>query len=566
MKSIPQIAAFQAPWNDVVFDASATYPAGSREWFAQIRLGFQTKYSLLADQARRAVAGSAKIASQSQSQEARATEPEPQSQPRRQAEPQQKTEPLECVNGVLDNGWLYFLRAGRLVRHHFDKIESGSDILQLALAFGLRTVWVFPGSAESARATKEFVEGGSGSEKWKINNPQYSKNQSHLCTFLRGWKQKEHREATEDGREVGVGFAEHGDWVFKKCRNPVQMLGSTAYLEDAIGTNIAYSSHSVGRKLMEIANSKRGRKEWIRPIDIRRYPAVIGTADVLQWKRGLTEEEAEEEWIDGYDKNSDFGAGCTHAKLGSGEPIHIGEMDLTEETKILPGRYYIRLGGSSVWNGHELPHPTDGRSEGWFWSSTVQLAVKCGYQVRIDEGWGWEESHTILRYWATDLWAARCRLNEKHKDCDRQRYFSQEARKWAYESVKQIINTSIGLLAHPPENEGWTGATNWYRPDWQALIVDAAKCEMFRRIQQVMQATGKKPIGCDTDCLYYVAETADHKQAIPGMMDRRDGLGGFKEKWGGKALPTQVAAPWFDKMKSIIQINKVAGRWMKENG
>jgi hypothetical protein len=591
MTILPQtIITLQAPWVDVIFDASATYPAGSRQWFAQIRHQFQTKYSLVSDQARRAVAAAGVISRQP---EARATDqsrkpepptrarsqshrPEPEARatatkPRgRQTEPLQ-TEPLEAKNGVVDDKWLYYMVDGRLRRIDYAAVLGRSAILsaaaamQLGLRFKLATIWVAPNTLLSKIGTSTWVETGLENDlhtpEWDIKNPQYNKS-TNLCTFVRGWKRKEHRAEDEDGRVIGLGFAENGEWVFKSCPNPVQLLGTLTYLEDAIKTNISYAAHSVGRKLMELANQKGGRKEWIRPVNILEYPAAVGMAGKLQWKRPFSPEEEKMNMLLAYDKNSQYTAACTHTKLGSGAPEHTGSMEYTDKIPTT-GRYFIKLSGESEWDGAALPHPLDGQTEGWYWGYTVKLAAECGYTIEIQDSWVWAEAHTTLRPWAEALWSARCRLNENHPDCDRQRYFSGEARRWAYESIKQIMNASIGLLAHKPDHLEWAGAMNWYRPDWNSLIVDCAKYQMFRRIKQVCDATGKTPVGCETDCLFYCSDNPDHDAAIFGMMDRSGKLGGYKRKWA-QNVPVVVAAPLFARMRSIIQVNGAIGKWVKD--
>ena len=470
---------------------------------------------------------------------------------------------LQVRNGVVDDMYLYMMRDGKLRKNRLpEQIPHAGHLLQLCLEAGLDALWIVPETTLSDRATRDFIEYPEAGATWDIKNAQYTDPRAYedkqaRCTYLKAWKRPGSRAQGETGRAVHLGYAEHNSrWELDTVTNPVHLLGALTYLEDALHFPVRYGPASVGKHLMQAVN-KGEREAWVVPVDLSECPPVTSTRvnDVL-WKRSFTEEEQSKPYMIAADKNSMFPASCTSVLLGEGEPEHV-ERPAFNLKKPLAGVYFCSVSGTSEFDGVTLPHPTDGVMKGWFWVYTVKLLHELGYTVDIEEAyvWPWENSHATLRPWAELLWNVRATLDVRNPLCDTERYISPEARALAYNAVKPVLNMSIGLLAKPREYDGYKGSTDWYRPDWNALIIDNARYQMFWRIR-FMMAKGYKPVGVLADCLYYIVDSDEPAQALPGMFDRSDKLGGYKRKFKRTITASQVAPLFNNSLLDIGQVNK----------
>lgn len=536
------------PWNTVRYEWNAEYPPCSPEWFVQrtAKHAFVTGMQY------------AEHSEPAQDTPAQVVAVPATSEPT-QAEPE-----MQVHNGVVTDTHLFIMRDGKLSKKRLPApIAHVGDLLQLCLITGLDALWIVPETELSDRATHDFIESPEGARDWEIKTPVYTKpgmyeDNKARCTFLKAWKKKNARAADESGREVHLGYAEHNNrWDLDTVTNPVHLLGALTYLEDALQYPVRYSPASEGKNLM-IEENKKERAPWVRPVKVSKYPPVESTRviDVL-WKRALTASELELSHMIAADKNSQFPASGTSVLLGAGDPVY-EEFPTFNMKKLRAGVYHCHniTSHGSEFDGVQLPHPTDGLTEGWFWTYTVKLLYELGYTFSITEAYSWDEAHTTLRPWAERVWHARAILDDKNPLCNFARYKSPEARKLAYNAVKPVLNMSIGLLAHPPEHANYPGALDWYRPDWNALIIDNARYQMFWRIRSFIEK-GYKPVGVLADCLYYIVNTDNHIAALPKMFDRWDKLGGYKRKFKREITVAQAAPLFNDPKLDIGQINKM---------
>jgi hypothetical protein len=478
---------------------------------------------------------------------------------------------MEARNGVVTDTHLYMMSQGKLARKRLPAPVLGAgQLLQICLDAGLDALWVLAGTQLSDIANRDYIEQALGG--WDIKNHQYTDPHEYeddiaRCTFLMAWKRKEARSPEESGRAIFLGYAEHNHrWELHEVTNPVALLGALTYLEDALQRPARFTPQSTGKNMMAEVN-KGERMPWVRPVDLSTYEPVIKTKVVdIRWKRPLSEREMGMGYLIGADKNSMYPASGTSVLLGSGTPIHT-ERPVFNLKKPLAGVYLCSVSGTSEFDGVGLPHPLQnllhtnegGVRRGWFWTYTVKLLHELGYTVDIEQAYTWAESHTILRPWAEQLWAARASLDGRNPACASERYPSQEARALAYRAVKPILNTSLGLLDSVPKHPERPGAFDWYRPDWYMLVKDNARYQMFWRIRSFLKKNCI-PVGIHCDCLYYITDTDNHEQALPGMFDRWDKLGGYKRKFT-RAITVAQVRELFNSPQEIGLLNTVLGQY-----
>jgi hypothetical protein len=470
-------------------------------------------------------------------------------------------------NGVTDDSYLYYMQAGKIARRELGSVENIGDLLQLCLETGLEAIWILAETALSDRATRAFVEDTQAAQTWQITNAQYAEKHTQTdgqerASYLKAYKKREARgrriPGIDQGRAVYLGYAEHNfSYSFENIHNAVTLLAALSYTEDAIGAAIRFSAQSTGKNLMKAENSNEQRSAWIAPVDLTASTQACTPATDLVWMRPLAEHEISETgYLVTADKNSMYAGACTSVLLGEGQPVYKSGAEI-DANKLEIGIYHIRLTGTSRFDGKQLPHPTDGQTDSWQWVYSVKLCQDLGYQVEILEGYTWARAHTTLRPWADRVWKARTKLKTNTK-----RYNHETARLAACSAMQTIIRGGMGLLASKPKFTDNAGAYDWYRPDWNALIVDHARVKMFYIIRKFAEQ-GYTPFGVLTDCLYFVASTDNHTQALPGMFDRTSELGGYKRKVARTVTAKQIAALQARKGYTINEVNLALNNYDK---
>lgn len=571
----PKVAFNEYPnpsWNTTRYDWDAEYPVCSPEWFAQQTAKSALKCGLqygTRDRAKEQKSNLDKYLEERQALDNSQNKKDIPMQNR-------KVEKPFCIHvAVLADDSLYFYSDTKLIKRKV-AIQSPIDILQAAMDTQVHAVWVTPGTIISQNATSDWCD--ISSEDWGIKNIQYS---NEKATSLSAYKKKEARAEGETGKTITIMFPEWGSWNLEEITESVTLLGAIGYLEDALGERIDCQPQTYGRRLMIAYNEDNTAKGWIQPVNIHKeIPEILQGIDCI-WTKKLDENALNAmitnglTWLAVYDKNSQYPGACTGTKLGVGAPVHEKQPVFNAKSP-LPGLYHCRISGESTdgFDGVELPHPTNEKTEGWFWTHTVQLLFDLGFTVEIDEAYVWHESHAIMRTWAERLWDKRCQLKTGDPLCNVERYKNQAARDAAYQAVKPVLNASLGMLAsgkHKQDLEKFeailsnpdstdkdrqyaTLALSWYRPDWYALIIDRSRALMFRRIKKFL-ASGAALLGVQTDALFYAASVPDHAQAIPDMMDRANLLGGFKRKFKKDICIEDIQEQLSSKKADIRLIN-----------
>jgi hypothetical protein len=534
------------PWNVTRYEWDAVYPVCTPEWFAQ-----QT--------AKSALKCGLQYGTRDRSQEQKANleqyliaRGDKKPTPKGGKGMQEKPGLADSKNGVITDSHLYRYIGGKILKTPCDgnALRNVSDILQIALNYNLRTVWVMAGTDLSKKATGYFVQ---TSDEWQFKgSPQMTKGtkkHNPHCKFVAGYR--------EGQRTAYAGFLEHNtDWKLHRTVDPIVALATLSYIEDALGIAVLYSAGKCGVYLMSKVNNKK-RVDWIEKIDIRKITPLrekLVCVGDIDWKKHLTEEHTG--FLVSFDKNMAYPASCTSVLLGTGEPVYEKSPQF-DQKKIKPGIWHCKISGTSQFDGITLPHPTDGKTEGWFYTYSVKLLLEVGYQVEITEAWIWNEYHTILRPYAEKLFQGREVLDDNLAP-DTTRYKNEEARKIAASDIKFIAVKSLGWTRMVKDLNETEEEFDWYiRPDWDDLVIDNARYQMFWRIRKCIEK-GYYPIGVHADCLYFASPTSDHEQALPAldkpMMERRKKLGGYKQHYS-TVIPMEEAAPIFARNKMMSVTN-----------
>jgi len=218
--------------------------------------------------------------------------------------------------------------------------------------------------------------------------------------------------------------------------------------------------------------------------------------------RPLTRVEQHQKYLHKYTHLSLYLEACLGIQLGAGEPQFSSTGRTYDGTRPGIWRTSAERAGS-VFDGKRLPSCLDSE-----WMSTPQ--VKCcqdiGYQVQVREGYCWQESHELLKRWATSLWQAGERLHTQP-----QIYRHAQARANASSTIKKLAQLGVAILAQEQTSGGWA------RPDWWAQIAGRSRAALFAHLVSLVRKD-TMPVLVARDALWVVSNDPNPLTAVPGLV------------------------------------------------
>jgi hypothetical protein len=312
-------------------------------------------------------------------------------------------------------------------------------------------------------------------------------------------------------RTVKIGHApDYWGWT---VTGPFDILAAVSYLEETLDIPVEWSAGHMGTKLVEKLNTSERRAAWIAPVesvDLRSLPCNYAARDIL-WHRPLTSADAGL-YLHQYDKRSAYLSACPGLSVGIGEPVHYeGNV-----TSVLPGIYRVAIRyRPPIFDGEQLP-AIDNATE-WMTDDQLAYAREQGYDIQVKESWRWAEGRRVLESYARKLWDSRATFRT-----DTARYPHAQGRENAEATMKLIALMSTGRFASRK-------ATQLIRPDWWAKVVGKTRVNILRNLAKFAEQ-GYKPVLIYSDSLYFLSETPDGAAAVPGILARADGLGGYRHE------------------------------------
>src|SRR6266480_3215486 len=285
----------------------------------------------------------------------------------------------------------------RVLRSNLLPLDAGklSVLLEYLWQLGLSEVWIMPATTLSKTARCAWFEEINGS--WVgVVHPNPSEPDRPLCALLlpKGNGQREVRRLT-------FVFPEHAgwNWVLPDARS---LLATVTYLDQTLARPVIDSPDLVAhRMLTDLTHDQPS------PLDPHTLSGGDGTtipimeiARDLMWVRPLTRVEQHQRYLHKYTHLSRYLEACMAVQLGAGSPQYSSNGRACDDVR--PGIWRVSADrAGSLFDGKRLPSCLDAE-----WMSTPQ--VKCcrdiGYHVHVREGYYWQESHELLKRWATILW------------------------------------------------------------------------------------------------------------------------------------------------------------------
>jgi len=106
--------------------------------------------------------------------------------------------------------------------------------------------------------------------------------------------------------------------------------------------------------------------------------------------------------------------------------------------------------------------------------------------------------------------------------------------------VKEVAVDTVGLTSYG----GFDTAERTFkqRPDYKLQAVAGNRATIFYNMIKVQKEVGITPLMVYIDALYYLSPEPDASLAIPGMLDKKDSLGGYKNEGWTLPVDQQVRA------------------------
>jgi hypothetical protein len=216
-------------------------------------------------------------------------------------------------------------------------------------------------------------------------------------------------------------------------------------------------------------------------------------------------------------------------QLGAGAPEYSSNGRAYDG--IHPGIWRIRTEpAGSIFDGKHLPSCVDGE-----WMSTPQ--VKCcqdiSYHVYVQEGYYWSQTHELLKQWARTLWQAAERLHTRP-----QSYRHVQGKANAFQTIKQLAQLGVAILAEAENNGGWS------RPDWWAQIVGHSRAVLFHHLASLARK-GTMPVLVDRDAFWVISDDPNPFTAVPDLVTAH--------RWKGYIAGYKVPLPLSSEIREAFR-------------
>lgn len=381
-----------------------------------------------------------------------------------------------------------------------------NGLLEYVWQAELSAIWVLPGSTFSRTITSSYLEQTRPS--WNIVTHTHPRDPSKLTSALL-WPRTRNQHIS---RRLVLAFPENAGWNWE-LSDARSLLATVTYLDQVLGRSLFDAPNLVAHQLLtELTSEQSSSLPHSSPIDMHSFlsnagspPPILDRARDLSWIRPLTLVEQRDRYLHKYTHLSLPLEAAMSVRLGIGEPQYSPNGRAYDGSR--PGIWRVaaeRLG--SVFDGTRLPGCLDGE-----WMSTPQLQCcrDIGYQVQVREGYSWQESHPLLKEWATTLWRAGERLHTQH-----QLFRHAQARANASQTITKLAELGVAILAQQQTDGGWN------RPDWWASLVGASRAKLFAHLVHLVRK-GIMPVLIDRNALWVVSNDPNPLTAVPELTSSR---------------------------------------------
>ena len=396
-------------------------------------------------------------------------------------------------------------------------VSELSGLLEHLWQAALTEVWILPATTLARTATCAWFE--QVNSHWiAVVHPDPREPTRPICALLwpKGSGQREERR-------LAFVFPEQAGWGWT-LPDAKSLLATVTYLDQTLAWPVIDSPDLVAHRLLTDLTLDQPAS-WLQssPLDLHTLSRSDGTpiplmesARDLVWMRPLTRVEQQQRYLHKYTHLSRYLEACMDVQLGKGVPQHSSHGRACDD--IHPGIWRVSAErAGSLFDGKWLPSCLDRE---WMSTPQVRCCRNIGYQVHVREGSYWQESHELLKRWATTLWQAGERLYTHP-----QSFRHGQGRANASHSIKLLAELGVTILAQEKTSGGW------FRPDWWTQIIGRCQAILFDHVAALARK-GTMPVLVDRDSLWVVSNDPNPLTAVPGLVTAR--------KWKGYTVGYEV--------------------------
>ena len=409
-----------------------------------------------------------------------------------------------------------------------DMSEPGS-VLEVLWQAGLTAIWVMPATRFSRNVTRSWLE--LANNHWMVVVHADPSEPTRPVSAL-FWPKGNRREE----RRLTLSFPEYAGWGWT-LTDSKSLLATVTYLQQALARPVLDAPNLVAHQLfadltrdqpLAVLRSSPVDLQTLHDKDGKTIPWLEGARETT-WMRPLTLIEQRQRYLHKYTHVSLELEACKSIHLGTGTPQYSPNGRMFDG--IRPGIWHVRgeLVGS-VFDGKRLPSCLDRA-----WMSTPQVACcrDIGYQIHVEEGHCWPQSHELLTAWATTLWQAAESVHTHLRI-----YRHAQARANTSHTIKKLVQSVIALFAQEETTGGWS------RPDWWAQIIGRRQATLFAHLVRLVRK-GTMPVLVDGDAFWVVSNDPNPLTAVPGLVTA--------PRWRGYTLGYEVPLPLSREVRDIFR-------------
>lgn len=413
---------------------------------------------------------------------------------------------IRSTLAVVDDHFFYY-RIGGCIQH-FGFQGGLHELLEEVERTIFTHVWVVPGTSISTLLSRDM----NPLQTW-ILSPIYQNSREQRYSFLSA-----RRPGARHEESIYIGFPEFSSWLWEGDSDPLILLKTVTWLEDALGLPLEWTAPHMSMQYVRKLNESRW--SWLAPLTLDLEKETPGfsydaCAIDLHWpppghQVAIPEGATHEIIIDG---NSAFAAGMTSLNIGEGNPEWVDGPWAYDGKR--PGFWTVACWrGESIFDGERLPD----MKRQWMTTDLIEQLRAVDYQIEIIKGWTWLDSrdgkkryHQTLRSTAEGLWALRSKWRTiKEKSA---------AHANVYETLRIVLKAIQGKFGDMDNSNA-----RFRRRDIWSAVGAKNVARMIYWIEKIYREFGLLPDGIKVDELrYYVSD--------PHIFDSMLGtekLGGFK--------------------------------------
>lgn len=277
------------------------------------------------------------------------------------------------------------------------------------------------------------------------------------------------------------------------------ILGAIGRFQEAFEISCMFTPGLTGMYLLKNVYARMGAKSILEhPTSVEPFENPKDYA--LKWIRIPTEEEMRMPYLHSFDKNHSY-MGASSINLGIGEWRHELKPVFKKDT---PGVYRILIHDMGKLDPR-LPSPFVGlEGNEWYYTPTLTLLTEEGVQFHCEEAYLFDDKRNIFAGWYAKVLEAKRGASSDNSQTGR--CFQR--------MIKSMYTQTFGYLGSQ-FTQGWM-----HRPDWRNMIVSNAGQRMYRNALKVHELSGRRPVACYDDCLYYLSDSPFPADIAPFYTDK----------------------------------------------